>query len=39
MIKSEFRRFFLNLRREMDVEEIEEISDKIFDKLCLCGYG
>lgn len=33
MIKSEFRRFFLNLRREMDVEEIEEISDKIFDKL------
>ena len=32
-MKSEFRRFFLNLRREMDVEEINSISDKIFDRL------
>ena len=32
-MKSEFRRFFLNLRREMDEEYIKNMSDKICENL------
>lgn len=32
-MKSEFRRFFLNLRREMDEDTIKEKSEKIIDRL------